>query len=73
MRLTNTANVRTVASVNLDSLVVVNEQRHTNSGTSLNSGRLECVGGSVALDAWLGVSDFELGLDWHFCIEHRVG
>ena len=67
------AYIRTVASVDFDEFAFVDEQRHTHGGAGFNGCWLEGVGCGVALEAWLGVCDFEHCLDRHFGIKHGFG
>ena len=62
--------VRTVTRVNFNHFSFIDEERNTNFSTSFKLGRLQRVGGGVALETWLGVNNLELGLHWHFSIEN---
>ena len=62
----NAVEVRTVASVNLDKVALVDEERHTDFNTCLQSSRLGSVGSCIALDARLRVSYAQVGLNRHF-------
>lgn len=65
--------VASVAGVDLDELVLVDEQRHAHCSAGLDCSGLESVCGGVTLDAGLGVGDAEHGLDGHLGIEHCLG
>jgi hypothetical protein len=51
--LLSTSQVRTIASINLNQVALVDEQRNANLNTSLQSSWLQSVGSGVALDTRL--------------------
>src|SRR5664280_1496423 len=55
----DSAQVRAVTSANLDFGALLDEQRNRNLGARLERGRLGAAGGTVALQARLGVRDLE--------------
>lgn len=65
--------IGTVARIDLDDFAFIDEKRYTHLGTGLHRSRLRGVGGSVALEARLGVGYLQLRLDGHLGIEDGVG
>src|SRR5664279_1041178 len=55
----DSAQVRTVAGVHLDRGALLDEQRDCDLGARLESGRLGASGGTVSLQARLGVGDLK--------------
>ena len=64
-----TVEVRTIACVNLNKVALVDEERYTDFNTCLQCGWLSGVGGSIALESRLAVSNAEVGLYRHFGVE----
>lgn len=67
------ADVGSVAGVNLDELAFVDEERHSYFRAGFDCGGFEGVGGCVAFKSRFGICDFEYGLDGHLGEEHGFG
>ena len=63
-----TAEVRTIACVNLNKVALVDEERYTDFNTCFKSSWLSSVGSCIALDTWLRNSRLENILDLYFRI-----
>ena len=69
----HTLEVAAIASVNLNEVAFVHEERHAYFNASLKSGRLQSVSGCIALDARLRVCNAEVGLYRHLAEENCLG
>ena len=67
-----TAEVRTIACVNLNKVALVDEERYTDFNTCFKSSWLSSVCSCIALDTWLRVSNAEVCLNRHFSQEDRT-
>ncbi len=67
-----TAEVRTIACVNLNKVALVDEERYTDLNTCFKSSWLSSVCSCIALDTWLRVSNAEVCLNRHFSQEDRT-
>jgi hypothetical protein len=69
----HTSQIATIAAINLDCLAFLDEERHTNLSTSLNTSGLQGVGSSIALQSGLCPYDLQMYLNGNVGIEHGLG
>ena len=61
--------VGTVAGIYFNDFALVDKEGHAYLSTCFKRRGLQGVGGGVAFESGLGVGDFQLRLDGHFCVE----